>query len=162
MQAQAQIQRFGWLMPLVVFIVAGLLIGVGVGYLMWSPGAANFGVVSPSKEETRTVKVGDISVTFPSVVIVKSGADSSLTIGITNLKNYPKYVEVSLALVSKSGIDSATVSVLTGSSYKVTLASYGSTNDVISFKPASTGYAFFDLTVNDDLAGTITLYVVSS
>ncbi len=159
---QVQLQRFGWLLPLMVFVVAGLLIGVGVGYLMWSPGAANYGIVSSSKEATRTVKVGDISVTFPSVMIVKYGADSSLTIGVTNLKNDPKYVAVSLALASNNGIDSTTVSALTGSSYRVAMASYGSANDLISFKPSSTGYAFFDLSINGDLAGAIALYVVPS
>lgn len=162
MHVEAQIQRFGWLMPLVVFVVAGLLIGVGVGYLVWSPGATNFGVVSASKEATRTVRVGDISVTFPSVVIVKSGVDSTLTIGVTNLKNYPKYVAVSLSLVRNNGIDNPTISALTSSSYIVTLASYGVANDMISFQPSSTGYAFFDLTVNGDLAGSTTLYVVPS
>lgn len=159
---QAQMQRFGWLLPLVVFIVAGLLIGVGVGYLMWSPGASNFGVVSSSKEATRTVRVEDLSVTFPSVVITKSGVDSSVNIGVTNLERDPTYVVVSLALVRNSGVDGATISVLTGSSYTVTLASYGSANDSISFKPTSTGYAFFDLMVKGHLAGTIALYVVPS
>jgi len=162
MQVQAQIQRLGWFLPLVVFIIAGLLIGVGVGYLVWSPGAANFGVVSSSKEATRTVRVDDISVTFPSVAIVKSGADSSVTIGVTNLKRDPIYVAVSLALIRNSGIDSSTISVLTGSSYAVTLAAYGSSNDMINFRPSSTGYAFLDLMVNGDLAGTIALYVVPS
>jgi len=33
---------------------------------------------------------------------------------------------------------------------------------LVNFKPSSTGYAFFDLTVNGDLAGTIALYVVPS
>jgi len=159
---QAQIQRFAGFFPLIIFVVAGLLVGAGVGYLMWSPGAANFGVVSSSKEATRTVRVGEVSVTFSSVVIVKSGADSTSTIGLTNLKKDPIYVAVSLALVRNSGIDSATITVLTGSSYKVTLASYGSASDLINFKPASTGYAFFDLMVNGDLAGTIALYVVPS
>ena len=159
---QTQIQRFGWFLPLVVFVIAGLLIGVGVGYLAWSPGAANFGVVSSSKEAIRTVRVHDIAVTFPSVAIVKSGADSSVTIGITNLRKDPIYVAVSLALIRNSGIDSATVSVLTGSSYTITLASYGSANDLINFKPSSSGYAFFDLMVNGDLAGTIAFYVVPS
>lgn len=162
MQVQAQMQRLGWFMPLVVFIVAGLLIGVGVGYLVWSPGAANYGVVSSSEEATRTVKVDDISVTFPSVAIVKSGADSSVTVGVTNLRRDPIYVAVSLALVRNSGIDSSTISSLTSSPYTITLASYGSANDSISFKPSATGYAFFDLMVNGHLAGTIAVYVVPS
>ncbi len=161
-QVQAQMQRLGWFLPLVVFIVAGLLIGVGVGYLMWSPGAANFGVVSSSKEATRTVKVNDISVTFPSVVIAKSGADSSVAVGLTNLKRDPVYVAVSLALVRNSGIDSGTISSLASTPYAITLASYGSANDIISFKPSATGYAFFDLVVNGHLAGTIAIYVVPS
>jgi len=155
-------QRFAGFLSLIVFVVAGLLVGAAVGYLMWSPGAANFGVVSSSKEATRTVRVGDVSVTFPSIVIVKSGADSSLTIGLTNLKKDPIYVAVSLALVRNSGIDSATVSGLTSSPYIITLASYGSANDLVSFKPSSNGYAFFDLMVNGDLAGTVAFYVVPS
>jgi len=159
---QAQIQRFSGFLPLIILVVAGLLIGAGVGYLVWSPGAANFGVVSSSKEATRTVRVNDLSVTFPSVVIVKSGADASLTIGLTNLRRDPVYVVVSLALVRNSGIDSATITILTGNPYIMTLASYGSANDLVNFKPSSTGYAFFDLTVNGDLAGTIALYVVPS
>jgi len=153
-------QRFAGFLPLIIFVVAGLLVGVSVGYLVWSPGAANFGVVSSSKEATRTVRVGDVSVTFPSVAIVRSGADASLTVGLTNLKKDPIYVAVSLALIRNNGIDSATITVLTGSAYIVTLASYGSANDLVNFKPASTGYAFFDLTVNGDFAGTIALYVV--
>lgn len=147
---------------MVVFIVAGLLIGVSIGYLMWNPGFSNFGVVSSSKEATRTVRVHSLSVTFPSVVIAKSGADYSLTIALTNLRSEPVYVALSMALISNSGIDSATVSVLTSSSYSITLASYGSANDVINFKPTSTGYAFFDLMVSGDLAGTTTVYVVPS
>jgi len=143
-----------------VFVAAGLLIGVAVGYLVWSPGAANFGVVSSSKEASRTVRVGDVSVTFPSTVIVKVGSDSSVTVGLTNLKRDPIYVVVSLALVRNSGIDGATVSDLTGTPYTVTLASYGSANDVINLKPSSTGYAYFDLNVNGDLAGTMAVYVV--
>jgi hypothetical protein len=159
---QTQFRKFSWLLPLVVLIAAGLLIGVGVGYLLWSPGAANFGVVSTSKEATRTVRVNDVSTTFPSVIIAKSGADSSMTIGITNLRGYPIHVTISLALVRNSGIDSNTVSVLTGSSYTVTLASYGTSNDIINLRPSSNGYAFFDIIVNGDLAGTTALYVVPS
>lgn len=157
---QAQMQRYGWMLPLVVFIAAGLLIGVSIGYLMWNPGFSNFGVVSSSKEATRTVRLDHISVTFPSVVFAKSGAESTLTIVLTNLRSDPIYATVSFALVRNSGIDSATVSALTSSSYSVRLASYGSASDLINFRPSSTGYAFFDLIVNGDLAGTIPLYVV--
>jgi hypothetical protein len=157
-----QLQRFRWLLPLMVFVVAGLLIGVTVGYLMWSPGASDFGVVSSSKEATRTVRVSDVSFMFPSVTIAKAGADSSLTISLTNLRGYVMYVAVSLALVRNSGIDSDTISALTSGSYTVTLAAYGSTSDTINLKPTSTGYAFFDLMANGNLAGTIAVYVVSS
>ncbi len=159
---QAQVRQFPWLLPLFVFVAAGLLIGVGVGYLMWSPGAANFGVVSTSEEATRTVRVDDISVTFPSVTIVKSGTDSTITIGVSNVRRDPTYAVVSLALVRNSGIDTATISALASSSYTVTLAAFGSSSDVISFEPSSTGYAFFDLMVNGHLAGTVALYVVPS
>jgi len=149
-------------MPLLAFVFAGLLIGVSVGYLMWSPGAANYGVVSTSKEATRTVRVDDITVTFPSVTIAKAGGDASITIGLTNLKGYPVYAVVSLALARNSGIDTTTVSTLTSSSYTVTLASYGTANDILNIRPSSTGYAFFDLMVKGELAGTIALYVVPS
>jgi len=150
-------------MPLLVFVVAGLMIGVGVGYLMWSPGASNYAVVSTAQEATRTVRVGDITVTFPSVTISKVGSDdSSITIGLTNLKRDPVYVVVSLALARNSGIDTATISTLTSSSYTVTLASYGTANDTLNIKPTNTGYAFFDLMVRGELAGTIALYVVPS
>ena len=149
-------------MPLMAFVVAGLLIGASVGYLMWSPGASNYGVVSASKEETRKVRVDDISVTFPSVTITKAGDAASINIGLTNLDSSPVYVRVSLALASNSGIDTSTVSTLTTSSYTVTLAAYGTGNDILNIKPSSTGYAFFDLMVNGELAGTIALYVVPS
>lgn len=159
---QTQLRQFPWLVPLVIFVAAGLLIGVGVGYLVWSPGATNFGIVSTSKEAARTVRVDDVSVTFPSVTIVTSGSDSTMTVGVSNVRREPVYVVVSLALVRNSGIDTTTISTLTSSSYTVTLAAYGSSSDVLSFKPLSTGYAFFDLMVNGHLAGTLALYVVPS
>jgi hypothetical protein len=149
-------------MPLLVLVVAGLLIGVSVGYLMWSPGAANYGVVSQSKEATRTVRVGDVTVTFPSVTISKVGGDASMTIGLTNLRGYPVYVAVSLALSRNSGVDTTTISTLTSTPYTITLASYGTASDILNIKPSSTGYAFFDLMVNGGLAGTIALYSVPS
>ena len=149
-------------MPLLVFVIAGLMIGVSVGYLMWNPAATNYALVSTAKEETRTVKVHEITVTFPSVVIAKVGTDASITITLTNLKREPTYIVVSLALARNNGIDTTTITTLTSNSYIVTLASYATTNDTLNIKPQSTGYAFFDLMVQGDLAGTITLYVVPS
>jgi len=149
-------------MPLLVLVVAGLMIGVGVGYLVWSPGANNYAVVSTAKEATRTVRVGEITVTYPSVAISKVGTDYSLTIGLTNQRRDFVYAAVSLAIARNSGIDTATISALTGTAYTVTLAAYGTANDVLNIKPSSTGYAFFDLMVNGELAGTIALYVVPS
>jgi hypothetical protein len=149
-------------MPLVVFVVAGLLVGVGVGYLMWSPGASNYAVVSTSKEATRTVRVDDVTVTYPSVAFAKPGSESSLTITLTNMRSYPLYVTASLALVRNSGIDAETISALTTDSYTVTLTSYGTGSDIINLTPTSTGYAFFDLMLNGELAGSIALYVVPS
>ncbi len=149
-------------MPLIVFVIAGLMIGVSVGYLMWNPAATNYALVSTAKEETRTVKVHEITVTFPSVVIAKVGTDATMTITLTNLKREPTYVVVSLALARNNGIDTTTITTLTGNSYIVTLASYATANDVLNIKPQATGYAFFDLMVQGDLAGTITLYVVPS
>ena len=149
-------------MPLLVFVVTGLLIGACLGYVVWSPGASNYGVVSASQEATRTVRVEAISVTFPSVSISKVGNDASVTIGLTNLRSYPVYVVVSLALASNSGIDTSTISNLTRSSYAVTLAAYGTASHIINFRPLSTGYAFFDLMVKGELSGNIALYVVPS
>lgn len=157
-----QFGQFGRFTLLILLLVAGSVIGVGMGYIIWSPGAANYSVISQSKEATRTVRIEDISVTFPSVIISKAGEDSSRTIEITNLDKDPRYVVVSLSLVRSSGVDSTTISALTGNPYKVTIAAYGSAKDVLSFKPSSNGYAIFDLTVNGELAGSITLYVVSS
>lgn len=157
-----QFGQFGRFTPLIILLVVGSVIGVGMGYIIWSPGAANYSVISQSKEATRTVRIEDISVTFPSIIICKSGEDSSRTIEISNLDKDPKYVVVSLSLVRSSGVDSTTISALTGSPYKVTIAAYGSAKDILSFKPSSNGYALFDITVNGELAGSITLYVVSS
>jgi len=149
-------------MPLIAIVVAGLLVGVGVGYLVWSPGASNYAVVSTSKEATRTLRLDDLTVTYPSVAFAKPGSDSSLTITLTNMRRDPVFVTVSLALVRNSGVDTATISALTTNSYTVTLTSYGTGSDIINLKPASTGYAFFDLMVNGELAGSIALYVVPS
>jgi len=157
---EAPIRQVMRWMPLLVFVVAGLIVGLGVGYLMWSPGAINFGVVSTAKEATRTVRIDDVTVTFPSVTISRVGSDTSITIGVTNLKRDAVYVVVSLALARNSGIDTTTISSLTSSSYTVTLASYGTGSDILNIRPTSTGYAFFDLMVNGELAGTISLYVV--
>lgn len=160
MQPQVQ-QTMRW-MPLLVLIVAGLMIGVSVGYLVWSPGAANYGVVSTAEEAMRTVKIHELTATFPSATFAKVGSDSSITITITNLRREPDYVGVSLALARNNGVDTTTISTITASPYIVTLASYGSANDIINIKPSSTGYAFFDLIVDGELAGTIALYVVPS
>jgi hypothetical protein len=146
--------------PLLAFVFAGLFIGVSVGYLMWNPGAANYAVVSTAKEATRTVRVNDISVTFPSVSIARAGGDASIAIELTNLSRNPVYVAVSLTLVRNSGIDAVTISTLTISPDTATLASYGTSSDFLNIKPSTTGYAFFDLMVNGELAGSIALYVV--
>lgn len=149
-------------MPILVFVVAGLMIGVGVGYLMWNPAASNYAVVSTAEEATRTVKIHEVTVTFPSVVITKVGTDTTITITLTNLRREPSYVVVSLALARNSGIDATTISTLTSNSYIITLASYATANDILNIRPQNTGYAFFDLMVDGDLAGTIALYVVPS
>jgi len=160
MQPQVQ-QAMRW-MPLLVLAVAGLMVGVGVGYLVWSPGAFNYGVVSTAEEATRTVKIHQLTVTFPSATFAKAGRDASMTITITNLRSEPDYIGVSLVLARNNGVDTATISTITTNPYAVTLASYGSASDVINIKPSSTGYAFFDLIVDGELAGTIALYVVPS
>jgi hypothetical protein len=149
-------------MPILVFVIAGLMVGVSVGYLMWNPAASNYAVVSTAKDATRTVKIHEVTVTYPSVVITKVGTDTSITITLTNMRREPSYVVVSLALARNSGIDATTISALTSSSYTITLASYATANDILNIKPQGTGYAFFDLMVDGDFAGTIALYVVPS
>lgn len=160
MQPQAQ-QAMRW-MPLLALAVVGLIVGVSVGYLLWSPGAANYGVVSTAKEATRTVRIHELSVTFPSATFAKVGSDTSITITITNLRGSPDYAWISLALARNNGVDPITISTITTNSYTVTMASYGSANHIINTKPSSTGYAFFDLIVDGELAGTMALYVVPS
>lgn len=157
-----QFGHSGRFIVLILILVAGSVIGVSMGYVIWSPGAANYSIVSQSEEATRTVRIEDLSVTFPSVTIYKAGEDSSITIEISNLDNDPKHVVISLGLVRSSGVDGTTISALTGSPYKVGIAAYGSATDTLSFKPSSKGYAIFDVTVNGKLAGSTTLYVVSS
>ncbi len=151
------------LVPLLIIVGAGLMVGGGVGYLIWSPGASNYAVMSTAEEAVRTVKIDDINVTFPSVMIVKAGTIASLTINLTtSLRSNLAYVSVSLALVQNSGIDADTIGTLTTNKYSVTLASYAAETDTINVQPRSTGYAFFDLIVKGKIAGTIALYVVPS
>jgi hypothetical protein len=157
---QPKPQRAPRWMPLLALAAIGLLVGVGLGYLVWGPGAADYGVVSGSKVATRTARVGGFSVTFPSAVFAKAGNDTSIPITITNLRGVPASAGISLALASNSGIDTATISTLTANPYVVTLAAYGGTNYVIASKPSGTGYAFFDLIVDGESAGSIALYVV--
>ncbi len=157
-----QFGQFGQFSLLILLLVVGSVIGVAMGYLIWNPGAANYSVISKSEEATRTVRLEDISVAYPSVVICKAGEDSSMTIEISNFDNDPEYVVVTLSLVRSSGIDSTTISAITGNPYRATLAAYGSATNILSFKPSSKGYAIFDITVKGELAGSITLYVVSS
>ncbi|UCE44473.1 MAG: hypothetical protein JSV57_03075 [Candidatus Bathyarchaeota archaeon] len=154
--------QFGQLLLLILILVAGSAIGVAMGYMIWNPGAANYTVISESEDATRTVRIRDISVAYPSVAIYKVGEDSSMKIEISNLDRYPEYVVVSLSLVHSSGVDSATISAITGTPYKATIAGYGSATNVLSFKPSAEGYAIFDITVKGELAGSITFYVVSS
>ena len=160
MQPQAQ-QAMRWI-PLLALAVVGLMIGVGVGYMLWSPGAANYGVVSTADESTRTVSIHQLTVTFPSAIFTKVGSDSAINITVTNLRSEPAYIGGSLALARNNGVDAATISTITGDLPTLTMASYGSASEIINIKPSSTGYAFFDLTVDGKLAGTIALYVVPS
>jgi hypothetical protein len=146
---------------LLVFLVAASVIGIGAGYMIWSAGASNYAVISKAKEELRTSRIHDISVTYPTVIIAKAGQENSITIGLTNLDDDPEYVAVSLALASNNGIDTSTISTLTNV-YTVTLASYGTVNHTLNMNPSTTGYAFFDLIVKGKLVGTVTLYVVPS
>lgn len=133
-----------------------------MGYLIWNPGASNYSIISESEEATRTTRLRNIQVTYPSVLICKKGEGSSFGIEISNFDNDPEYVVVSLSLVRSSGVDSTTISDITATPYRATLAAYGSTTDILNFTPTSKGYAIFDLNVKGELAGSITLYIVSS
>jgi hypothetical protein len=148
--------------PLLVLAVVGLTLGVGIGYLVWSPGASNYGVVSTANEETRTVWIHQLTVTFPSAVFAKVGSDSSITITVENMRPTTDFISVSLALARNNGVDAATISAIATDPYTLTVPSFGTANHVDNFKPSSTGYAIFDLTINGELAGTIILYVVPS
>lgn len=147
---------------LIMLVVVGSLIGVAMGYLIWNPGASNYSVISKSEEATRTAKIRDIYVIYPSVVICEVGKEASISMGISNFNEEPELVVVMLNLVRSSGVDSTTISNITGNSYRTTLAAYGSTTNIISFNPSAKGYAIFDLNIKGELAGSITLYVVSA
>jgi hypothetical protein len=147
---------------LILILAIGAVIGVSMGYLIWNPGASNYSVISKSEEATRTAWVGYIQVTYPSVVMCKPGEDASITIEMSNMDDVPELVVVSLSLVRSSGVDSTTISDITGNPYRATLASYGSATNILSFTPSDKGYAIFDLTIRGELAGSITLYIVSS
>jgi hypothetical protein len=130
--------------------------------MIWNPGASNYSVISKSEEATRTIRIRDFSVTYPSVVICEVGEESSFSMEISNLDDEPEFVGVSLSLVRSSGVDSDMVSEITSNPYRATLASYGVATNIINFKPSTNGYAIFDVSVKGELAGGITLYVVSS
>jgi len=148
--------------PLLVLALVGLILGVGVGYLVWSPGASNYGVVSTANEETRTVWIHQMTVTYSSAVFAKAGSDSSINITLTNVRPITDFIVVSLELARNNGVDATTISAIATDPYTMTLPSFGTASHVANFKPSNTGYALFDLTINGELAGTITLYVVPS
>jgi hypothetical protein len=161
MEYQSQIQLRQLIIIIIVFVAAAAFLGALLGYILWGPGAANYSVMSQSNEATRTATVGSFSVTFPSVIVCKAGEISTRNIVINNLDDVPRYATVNLNLVQSGGVDSITISTLTGSPYDVTLAGYGSVTDELSLKPSAQGYAIFDVRVNGELLGSIALYVVS-
>ncbi len=160
MQPQGQ-QVMRW-MPLLVLAIIGLMLGVGVGYLVWSPGASNYGVVSTANEATRTVWINQLTVTFPHAVFAKVGSDSSINVTVENKQPILDFAIVSLTLARNNGVDTTTVNAMATDPYTLTLTSFGTASHIANFRPTSTGYAFFDLTVDGELAGTIALYVVPS
>ena len=117
-----QFGQFGQFSLLILLLIAGSAIGVAMGYLIWNPGAANYSVISKSEEATRTARVGHVQVTYPSVVICKEGESSTISMEVSNLDDEPELVVVSLSLVRSSGVDSTTISDITGSPYRATLA----------------------------------------
>lgn len=156
---------FGQMGPfvlLMILLAVGSVLGIGLGYILWNPGATNYSVISTSEDATRTARFGDLTVTFPSVLICKAGEESSITIEVSNLDDAPEYVIISLSIVRSSGVDSGTISAITSRTYRATLAAYGSATYVLSFEPVANGYAIFDVAVKGELAGSITLYVVAS
>ncbi len=156
-------ERFGDFGLLMTFLAVGAILGVAFGFMIWNPGATNYSIISASEEAVRTVKIGDISLTYPSVLICKVGEESSISIEISNLDNDIEYnIFLSLNVVRSNGVDSKTISDIIGNPYRVTLAAYGSATSVLNFEPSDNGYAIFDLNVRGELAGTITLYIVSS
>lgn len=155
-------RQFGNFSLLILLLVVGSVIGVAMGYMIWNPGASNYSVIAKSEDATRTARIRDIQVTFPSVVICKPGEDAAIAMEISNMNDEPELVVVSLSLVRSSGVDSKTINDVTSDPYRATLAAYGSATNIISFNPSAKGYAIFDLTLRGELAGSITLYVVSS
>jgi hypothetical protein len=137
------------------------MLGVAVGHSLWSPAASNYSTMSLSAEATRMVQIGHFTVTFPSVTIASIGNTTTLNFEISNRDNNPRFVDMTLSLVASSTIDSATIGDLTATPFQATLAAGGSFTHPITMSPSSTGYAILDVWVRGELAGSMTIYVVS-
>ena len=158
MTKQSPLVLFG---PLVIVLVLGLALGVAVGHTVWSQSASKYETVSLSAEATPMVQVGRFAITFPSVVIASTGNTTTLTIEVVNQDDNPRFVDVMLSLVASSTIDSETIADLTATPLQATLGAAGSISHPITFSPTSAGYAILDVWVRGELAGSMTVYVVT-
>lgn len=158
MAKQSPLALFG---PLVIVLVLGLVLGVAVGHTFWSQSANKYETVSLSAEATRMVQVGRFAVTFPPVVIASTGNTTTITIEVVNQDDDPRFVDVIVSLVASSTIDSETIADLTAAPLQATLGGAGSISHPITINPTSAGYAILDIWVRGELAGSMTVYVVT-
>ena len=158
MAKQSPLALFG---PLVIVLVLGLALGVAVGHTLWSQSASKYETMSLSTKATRKVQVGRFAITFPSVVIASTGNTTTMTLEVVNQDDDPRFVDVMLSLVASSTIDSETIADLTATPLQATLGAAGSIRHPITFSPTSAGYAILDIWVRGELAGSMTVYVVT-
>ena len=158
MAKQSPLALFG---PLVIVLILGLALGVAVGHTVWSQSASKYETVSLSSEATRMAPVGRFAVTFPPVVIATTGNTTTITITVANQDDDPRFVDIVLSLVASSTIDSETIADLTATPLQATLGAFGSFSHPITLSPTSAGYAILDIWVRGELAGSMTVYVVT-
>ena len=158
MAKQSSLALFG---PLIIVLILGLALGVAVGHTLWSQSASKYDTVSLSAEATRMVQVGRFAITFPPVVIASTRNTTTITIEVANQDDDPRFVDVIVSLVASSTIDSETIADLTATPLEATLGAAGSISHPITLSPTSTGYAVLDIWVRGELAGSMTVYVVT-
>ncbi len=158
MTKQSPLSLFG---PLVIVLIFGMVLGIAIGHSFWSPSANKYSTVSLSAESMRMVQIGHFTTTFPSVTIASTANMTTITIEVVNRDENPRYVDVMLSLVASSTMDSETITDLTATPFQATLAGAGSVTHTITITPSSTGYAILDIWVRGELAGSMTVYVVS-